>query len=79
MSYALAGAVAVPTYRIAVPWRPAYLAVVLLVYTLPLAAAPTFTDVGHFSAVLVGLACRLLTRGRGKTRNPKETVPSTSG
>lgn len=79
VSYALAGVVAVLTYRVAAPWRPAYLAVVLLVYTLPLTAAPTFTDVGHFSAVLVGLACRPLTRGRGKTRNPKETAPSTSG
>ncbi|MEU1596597.1 rhomboid-like protein [Streptomyces sp. NPDC005708] len=74
VSYALAGVVAVLTYRIAVPWRYAYLAVVLLVYAVPLTASPTFTDFGHFIAVLIGLACCPLTRGRGKPWNPKETL-----
>ncbi|MFC3573155.1 rhomboid-like protein [Streptomyces yaanensis] len=74
VSYALAGVIGVLTYRIAVPWRYAYLAAVLLVFAIPLAASPTFTDFGHFIAVLIGLACCPLTRGRGKPWNPKETL-----
>ncbi|MFH8339848.1 rhomboid-like protein [Streptomyces sp. AM6-12] len=74
VSYALAGVVAVLTYRIAPPWRYAYLAVVLAVFALPLAGSPTFTDTGHFLAMLIGLACYPLTRGRGKAWNPKETL-----
>ncbi|GAA3780161.1 hypothetical protein GCM10022206_18900 [Streptomyces chiangmaiensis] len=73
VSYALAGVVAVLVYRIAAPWRYAYLAVVLCVYLVPLAASPTFTDFGHVVALLVGFACYPLTLGRGKPWNPKET------
>ncbi|WP_405685715.1 hypothetical protein OG204_16470 [Streptomyces sp. NBC_01387] len=65
VSYALAGVVAVLTYRIAPPWRYLYLAGVLVVYGTPLITGRTFTDLGHFVAVLIGLACYPLTRGRG--------------
>ncbi|OIK01194.1 hypothetical protein BIV24_01740 [Streptomyces colonosanans] len=74
VSYALAGVAAVLTYRIAAPWRYAYLAGVLLVYGAPLATSPGFTDFGHIVSVLIGLACYPLTRGRGKPWNPKETL-----
>ncbi|MDT0438497.1 MULTISPECIES: rhomboid-like protein [Streptomyces] len=73
VSYALAGVVAVLTYRIPSPWRYGYLLGVLLVYGLPLASEPTFTDLGHFTAVLIGLCCLPLTVGRSEPRNPKET------
>ncbi|MFF9526167.1 rhomboid-like protein [Streptomyces achromogenes] len=73
VSYALAGVIAVLGYRIAVPWRYGYLAAVLAVFALPLAAGPTVTDVGHLLAALSGLACHPLVRGRGKAWNPKET------
>ena len=79
VSYALAGVVAVLTYRIAPPWRYLYLAGVLVVYGLPLLSAPTFTDLGHFVSVLIGLACYPLVRGRGKAWNPKETVAALRG
>ncbi|WP_369247469.1 rhomboid-like protein [Streptomyces sp. R41] len=79
VSYALAGVIAVLTYRIASPWRYPYLAVVLVVYGVPLATGRTFTDLGHFIAVLIGLACYPLVRGRGKARNPKETVAALRG
>jgi hypothetical protein len=79
VSYALAGVVAVLAYRIATPWRYGYLAVVLLVYGLPLAGAPTFTDLGHLVAALIGLACYPLVRGRGKAWNPKETLTALKG
>ena len=74
VSYALAGVVGVLTYRIAAPWSYAYLAVVLLVYGVPLTSSPTFTDFGHFISVLVGLACYPLTLGRAEPWNPKETL-----
>ncbi|MDI3418036.1 rhomboid-like protein [Streptomyces luteolus] len=62
VSYALAGVVAVLTYRLPGRWRGPYLFAVLLFYGLPLAVDRTFTDVGHAVAVLVGLGCRPLTR-----------------
>ncbi|WP_406170810.1 rhomboid-like protein [Streptomyces sp. NBC_00996] len=79
VSYALAGVIAVLTYRIASPWRYPYLMVVLAVYGVPLVTGRTFTDLGHFIAVLIGLACCPLVRGRGKARNPKETVAAPRG
>lgn len=79
VSYALAGVVAVLTYRIASPWRYVYLVVVLIVYTYPLVAAPTYTELGHFLSVVIGLSCYPLVRGCGKAWNPKETVDSHRG
>jgi hypothetical protein len=73
VSYALAGVVAVLTYRIRPPWRYLYLGVVVVVYGLPLVTSRTFTDLGHFAAVLIGLGCLPLVRGRERARNPKET------
>lgn len=67
VSYALAGVVAVLTYRIAPPWRYPYVGAVLIFYGVPLIAGPDFTDIGHFTAVLIGLACYPLTRGRPRT------------
>lgn len=68
VSYALAGVVAVLTYYIARPWRPLYLFTVLVIYGIPLATSPTFTDLGHLTAVLIGLACYPLTRTRPETK-----------
>ncbi|MFD5820221.1 rhomboid-like protein [Streptomyces sp. NPDC059618] len=79
VSYALAGVVGVLTYRIAPPWRYAYLVVLAGVYGIPLVTGRTFTDLGHFTSVLLGLACYPLTRGRGKAWNPKETVAAHRG
>lgn len=79
VSYALAGVVAVLVYRIAAPWRYPYLAVVLVVYGVPLLSTPTFTDLGHFVSVAIGLACYPLVRGRGKAWNPKETAAARRG
>ncbi|MEU9452198.1 rhomboid-like protein [Streptomyces sp. NPDC048277] len=79
VSYALAGVIGVLAYRIATPWRYPYIAVVLLVYGLPLTETPTFTDLGHFVSVWIGLACYPLVRGRGKAWNPKETLAALKG
>lgn len=79
VSYALAGVIGVLTYRIAAPWRYAYLLIVLAVYGVPLGTSRTFTDFGHFVAVLIGLACYPLAIGRGKAWNPKETLAALRG
>ncbi|MEU6553042.1 rhomboid-like protein [Streptomyces sp. NPDC046915] len=79
VSYALAGVAGVLTYRIATPWRYAYLATVLVLFAMPLTTGPTFTDLGHFVSVLIGLACYPLVRGRGKAWNPKETLATLRG
>ncbi|GAA2131936.1 hypothetical protein GCM10009760_06280 [Kitasatospora kazusensis] len=64
VSYALAGVEAVLCYRFAGRWRWLYGGGVLLFYLVPLLTSHTFTDLGHFSAVLIGFACYPLTRGR---------------
>ncbi|WEO96706.1 rhomboid-like protein [Streptomyces sp. FXJ1.172] len=74
VSYALAGVIAVLTYRIAAPWRYVYLPAVLAVFALPLIEGRSFTDLGHFVSALIGLACYPLVRGCGKAWNPKETL-----
>ncbi|MBN0045064.1 hypothetical protein JS756_13265 [Streptomyces actuosus] len=67
VSYALAGVVGVLTYRLPAPWRYGCLPGVLLVYGAPLVHRPTFTDLGHFVSVLIGLACLPLVPGRRKS------------
>ncbi|WP_327355224.1 rhomboid-like protein [Streptomyces sp. NBC_01304] len=64
VSYALAGVAAVLAYRIPSPWRYPYAFAVLVVYGTPLINGRTFTDLGHFTAALIGLGCFLLVRGR---------------
>ncbi|MFD4635343.1 rhomboid-like protein [Streptomyces sp. NPDC058284] len=72
VSYALAGVVAVLTYRVPTPWRYGYLLVVLAVYGTPLITGRTFTDLGHFTSALIGLACYPLTRGTAQTPRPRQ-------
>ncbi|MFJ6542451.1 rhomboid-like protein [Streptomyces sp. NPDC091385] len=71
VSYALAGVMAVLTYRIAPPWRYAYLVFLAVVYAVPLVTARTFTDFGHVLSALIGLACYPLVRGRGRAWRPR--------
>jgi hypothetical protein len=60
VSYALAGAIGVLTYRIDAPWRYVYLVVVLAYYLWDLLRTRDFTAIGHMCALLLGLACYLL-------------------
>lgn len=64
VSYTLAGVAGVLTYSVARPWRWIYLAGALVFLGVPLITKHTFTDVGHFSALLIGLSCHHLTKGR---------------
>jgi hypothetical protein len=70
VSYALAGVQAVLTYLLARPWRYVYLAGLLLFYGFGVVSERDFTSIGHFSAVLLGLACYPVARGRSPEWDP---------
>ena len=61
VSYGLAGVVGVLAYRVPWPWRWGYLLGVLAFFTYPVLYKGTFTDIGHLTAVLIGLCCYALT------------------
>jgi hypothetical protein len=61
VSYGLAGVVGVLAYRVPRPWRWGYLLGVLAFFTYPVLHRGTFTDLGHLTAVLIGLCCYALT------------------
>jgi hypothetical protein len=62
VSYFVVGIVGVLTYRIPRPWRWLYLVGAFAVFGVVLAVKRDFTNVGHFTALLIGLACYPLTR-----------------
>ncbi|WP_416385376.1 rhomboid-like protein [Streptomyces sp. NRRL B-1677] len=64
VSYGLAAAAGILTYRMPRPWRWVYLAGLVLFFAVPLATGGTFTDVGHAVAAAIGLGCRQFTQGR---------------
>ena len=64
VSYGLAGVVGVLTYLVPRRWRWAYLTAALAGFGGALAYGRTFTDLGHFTSLLLGLACYGLTLGR---------------
>jgi hypothetical protein len=65
VSYALAGVIAVLAYWWPPGWmRWVYAAGVLVFYGQAMLRGRTFTDVGHFTATLVGLACYPISVGR---------------
>jgi hypothetical protein len=73
VSYALAGVEGVLTYLLAPPWRYLYASALIAYYLDPVLANrgyTAFTDVGHFTALLLGMACYPLTRGRAGTWDP---------
>lgn len=72
VSYGLAGVIGVLAYRVPRPWRWGYIAGVLAFFTHRVATDGTFTDLGHLTAVLIGLACYPITpRNPRNPRNPR--------
>ncbi|GAA0386426.1 rhomboid-like protein [Streptomyces luteireticuli] len=63
VSYGLAAAAGLLSYRVPRPWRWAWLAGLVLFFVTPLLTGATYTDIGHAIAVLVGLGCGPLVRG----------------
>lgn len=66
VSYFLVGVMAVLTYHIAQPWRWGYLAVLVVVFTVPLIIHLNFTAIGHFAAIFIGLCFYPMARSRGR-------------
>ncbi|MEU4731555.1 rhomboid-like protein [Streptomyces sp. NPDC023588] len=62
VSYGLAAAVGVLTYRLPGPWKWIYLTGAVAFFAGPLATGGTFTDLGHAIALAVGLLAWPLTR-----------------
>lgn len=77
VSYALAGVQGVLAYLITPPWRYIYAMALIAYYGYPVlynSGYRAFTDVGHFTALLLGLACYPLTRGRAGSWDPVLTA-----
>ncbi len=62
--YFVVGTIGVLTYQIPPRWRWLYLVAALVVFGISLAVKHDYTQLGHFSALLIGLACYPLTRSR---------------
>ncbi len=69
VSYFLVGIMGVLTYHIAKPWRWGYLAVLFLIFGFPLITMDrielSFTAIGHFAALVIGLAFYRMALERG--------------
>jgi len=65
VSYFLVGMIAVLSYRIALPWRMGYLAILVTIFVIPLIVRLNFTGIGHFSAIFIGLCFYPMARARG--------------
>ena len=72
VSYALAGVEAVLAFLIARPWCYFYAGALVLYYGAHLVFGDTFTDLGHFSALMIGFACFPLTRVHEERWDPRE-------
>ncbi|MCX5012806.1 MULTISPECIES: rhomboid-like protein [unclassified Streptomyces] len=70
VSYGIAAAVGVLTYRLPSPWRWLYLAGAVAFFGLPLLTGGTFTDLGHAIALSVGLLAWPLTRHVSRETRP---------
>jgi tRNA(Arg) A34 adenosine deaminase TadA len=64
VSYFVVGIAGVLFYRIPSRWRWAYLGTLAVIAVSALVVSTNFTSVGHMCALLLGLACYPLTRGR---------------
>lgn len=72
VSYGLAAAAGVLTYRLRPPWRYVYLAAVLVFFGIPLLTGATFTDFGHAIALTMGFAAWPLTPAAAGGLPPEE-------
>lgn len=72
VSYALVGVVGVLAYVVPGRWRWGYVAVATVFFGLPAVSGRTFTDLGHFTSLLLGFACYALTPA---ARRPEDRSP----
>ncbi len=64
VSYFLVGVIAVLAYRIAMPWRWGYLAILITIFAIPLIIGVNFTAIGHLSSIFIGLSFYPMVRKR---------------
>jgi hypothetical protein len=75
VSYVVVGIMGLLTYHIVRPWRWVYLTAALVWFVAAIVINPTFTPVGHLTALFVGLACYPLARGHpGPPANPERLL-----
>ncbi|MFI1157295.1 rhomboid-like protein [Streptomyces sioyaensis] len=72
VSYGLAAAAGVLTYRLRPPWRYVYFGGVLVFFGIPLVTGATFTDFGHAIALTMGFAAWPLTPAAADEKLPPE-------
>ncbi|TXC97758.1 rhomboid-like protein [Streptomyces sp. ISID311] len=72
VSYGLAAAAGVLTYRLRAPWRYVYFGGVLVFFGIPLVTGATFTDFGHAIALTMGFAAWPLTPAAAAEKLPPE-------
>ncbi|MGW9426373.1 rhomboid-like protein [Streptomyces decoyicus] len=72
VSYGLAAAAGVLTYRLRPPWRYGYLAAVLVFFAVPLLTGASFTDFGHAIALVMGFAAWPLTPAAAEGTPPEQ-------
>jgi hypothetical protein len=77
VSYSLAGVAGVLAYRVPRPWRWGYAALVTGFFGWSLVTSHTFTDLGHFTALLLGFGCYPLTTA-GRRRRVRDGRPGAS-
>jgi hypothetical protein len=70
LRWLVVGIVGVLTYHIPPRWRWAYVVAAVVVFGVSLAVKRDFTQLGHFSALLIGLGCYPLTRSRRRQAAP---------
>ncbi|MCV7401967.1 hypothetical protein H7K24_17635 [Mycobacterium fragae] len=70
VSYFMVGVMAVLTYRIAVPWRWGYLAILTVVFIVPLIIHVNFTAIGHLASIFIGLCFYPMARTRATAGLP---------
>ncbi|WP_256339093.1 rhomboid-like protein [Streptomyces sp. 2224.1] len=74
VSYGLAAAAGVLTYRLLPPWRYGYLVAVLVFFGIPLTTGASFTDFGHAIALTMGLTAWPLTPSAAGTRPEQDAA-----
>ncbi|MEU6326025.1 rhomboid-like protein [Streptomyces sp. NPDC047049] len=79
VSYGLAAAAGVLTYRLLPPWRYGYLAVVLVFFGIPLTTGASFTDFGHAIALTMGFTAWPLTPSAAGTRPEQDAAEPAAG
>lgn len=62
VSYAVATIAAFLVAVVPLRFRAPYLATLVIVYAVPMVFAPTFTDVGHLTSVLLGLGLAVIAK-----------------